>query len=157
MTHYRDFTGRPVGKPTRIGPGASAVIFNDQEQVLLEKRSDNSFWGLPGGAVDIGESVEEAVIREIFEETGLTVVVRRLVGVYSDPRHYAIASYPDGNVIQHVTLCFECDVRAGELKMSSESTDLGYFSTDGLPANTLPGHKVRIADALSRGPEAVIR
>ena len=69
---FVDSTGKPLlGGPTSIRPGACAIIFDDSGKVLLERRSDNGFWGLPGGAVEVGESVEQAVKREVMEETGI--------------------------------------------------------------------------------------
>ena len=153
-----DNVGRPIpGAPNLIRVGASAVVFDGDGRVLLEKRSDNGWWGLPGGAVDVGESVEQAVVREVFEETGLTVTAARLVGIYSDPRRHAIASYPDGNVVHAVSVCFECEVRSGDLRLSDESMALRYFRPDELPDQTLPGHVGRIRDALEKRPEAFVR
>ena len=154
---YYDSTGKVVHKPMSIRQVTSAIIFDDSKKILLEKRSDNGHWGLPGGAVDIGESVEDAVIREVLEETGLKVRRIRLVGIYSDPKNYTIASYPDGNVVQGVVICFECEKESGDLQMSSESTDIGYFETDSLPDDTLEGHKRRIMDALESNSEPFIR
>jgi 8-oxo-dGTP pyrophosphatase MutT (NUDIX family) len=141
----------------KVQAGVSAVIFNARGEVLLEKRSDNGFWGLPGGAVDVGESVEQTTIREVWEETGLRVAVKRLVGVYSDPRRHGVSSYPDGNVVQFVALCFECVTESGELSISDESTDIGYFPPDDLPENTLPANRIRIGDALEQSVQAFIR
>ena len=85
-TKYRDNTGMPLaGMPSRLGVGANAIIFDDDGGILLEKRSDNGWWGLPGGHVEIGESAQDAVVREVLEETGLVVEIMRLVGVYSHP------------------------------------------------------------------------
>ena len=145
-----DFTGKPLTRmPDVIRPGTSAVIFNDLGEVLLERRSDNGFWGLPGGAVEIGESVEEAIIREVFEETGLRVTVERLIGIYSNPNHYTIASYPDGMLVQHVTTAFVCRRNGGELRISEESTDIGYFDVEAMPENTMLSHSIRVRDALA--------
>ena len=72
--------------PTRaigIRPAVSAIIFDRRGRLLLQQRSDGGQWGLPGGSVEIGESVREAVAREVREETGLTVAARRLVGLTS--------------------------------------------------------------------------
>ena len=76
----------------------SAVVTNDQGELLLQKRTDNELWGLPGGAMNIGESVGEAVIREVKEETTLDVEPTGVVGIYSDPGH--VIAYADGEVRQ---------------------------------------------------------
>ena len=138
-------------------PGACAVIFDGDGRVLLERRSDNGFWGLPGGAVEVGESVEQAIKREVMEETALQVEVNRLVGVYSDPRHYNISSYPDGNVVHWVTVVFECVRIGGEMAMSHESTDLRYFDVNELPENTLRSHALRVSDAMDPASGPFIR
>src|SRR5438034_11818350 len=85
-----------------IRPGVSAIILTG-EGLLLQRRSDNRLWGLPGGGVEPGESVTEAVVREVREETGLEVVPLRLIGVYSSPEHGQIVTYPDGYVIHYIT------------------------------------------------------
>lgn len=155
---YIDSTGKPLANaPDEVRPGACAVIFDDDGKVLLEHRSDNGFWGLPGGAVEVGESVEEAVKREVMEETALLVEVKRLVGVYSDPRRYSISSYPDGNVVHWVTVVFECVRIGGELQISHESTDIRYFGVDDLPESTLLSHALRISDALDPASGPFVR
>ena len=136
--------------PDEVRPGTGAVIFDDEGNVLLEKRADNGFWGLPGGGMNPGESVEEAAVREVLEETGLSVTVRRLVGIYSDPTRYSIVVYPGDHAVQHVTALFECVRKSGELRISNESTDLRYFNAQALPENTLPAH--RSARRRRRGP-----
>ena len=133
------------------------MISDDRGNILLEHRSDNGWGGLPGGEIEIGESASEAVLREVNEETGLIVTVRRLVGIYSDPAQYSITQYPDGNVIQHVTIAFECERQNGELRMSDESTGLEYFATDRLPKNTVHGHRIRIQDASENRTEPFIK
>jgi ADP-ribose pyrophosphatase YjhB (NUDIX family) len=75
-----------VTKARELRPGVAAVIPNGEGRILLQRRSDNGLWGLPGGSVEIGESVRDAILREVREETGLSVEVVRLIGVYSDPR-----------------------------------------------------------------------
>ena len=77
-------------------------MFNTRGEILLQKRADNGWWGLPSGYVDVGESVEQAALREIWEETGIRTRVKRLVGIYSDPQHNVIGTYPDGSLIQFV-------------------------------------------------------
>jgi ADP-ribose pyrophosphatase YjhB (NUDIX family) len=140
----------------QIRPGAAAVILTD-EGVLLQRRSDNGRWGLPGGGVEPGESVSAAVVREVFEETGLHVEPVRLIGVYSDPANHQIITYPDGNVIHYVSTVFECRIVGGTLTCGDESLELGFFDPESLPADVLPIARVRIVDALERRVEAFVR
>jgi ADP-ribose pyrophosphatase YjhB (NUDIX family) len=155
---FRDGTGKPLQKmPDEIRPSTNGFILNARGEVLLQRRSDNGFWGLPGGRVDIGESVEQGVIREVFEETGLRVRMKRLVGIYSDPNLYSIMSYPNGWVTHYVTLVFECQRQSGRLRISDESTDIGHFPPDALPEDTLLSHSLRIKDALANQAKPFIR
>jgi 8-oxo-dGTP pyrophosphatase MutT (NUDIX family) len=139
-----------------IRPGVSAIILT-AEGLLLQRRSDNGLWGLPGGSVEPGESVTQAVVREVREETGLEVVPLRLIGVYSAPEHGQIVTYPDGNVIHYISSSFECRVVAGALALNHESLELGWFDPERLPAEMVPMHRVRIVDALARREEAFVR
>ena len=139
-----------------IRPGVSAVIFDRRGRLLLQQRSDGGQWGLPGGAVEIGESVADAIVREVKEETGLTVRPRRIIGVYSDPA-FQIVKYPDGNVWHYVSVCFECTRLSGELTTCDETLALDYVRIDRLPSTLLPNHRIRIRDARARRTAAVIR
>jgi len=139
-----------------VRPSVSAVIFDRHGRLLLQQRSDGAQWGLPGGSVEIGESLAAAVVREVLEETGLTVRVRRLVGVYSEPERQVIR-YPDGTVWHYVNACFECARREGDLRTSAETLDLRYFPLRRLPATLLPNHRIRIRDARRRRIAAFIR
>ena len=139
-----------------IRPSVSAVIFDRRGRLLLQQRSDGGQWGLPGGSVEIGEAVAAAVIREVKEETGLDVTVKRLVGVYSNPA-LQVVRYPDGNVWHYVNVCFECAARGGELTTCDETLDLRYFVAGRLPATLLPNHRIRIRDARARRAAAFVR
>jgi len=140
----------------QIRPGVAAVIFAD-DRVLLQRRDDTGRWGLPGGAVEPGESVRQALLREVREETGLEVEPVRLIGVYSDPVHHQIVSYPDGNVIHYVSSVFECAVRAGTLACGTESLELGWFDPEALPEDMMLISTIRIRDALARQVGAFVR
>ena len=122
----------------------SALIF-DEEKVLLALRRDIDWWNLPGGGMEIGETVEEAVQREVFEETGLVVEVGQFVGIYSKPQK------------QEVVLTFRCLVVGGTLTETEESRECRYFSCQDLPPNTLPKHRQRVNDALLNQERAVVR
>jgi ADP-ribose pyrophosphatase YjhB (NUDIX family) len=147
---------RDATKARELRPGVAAVIRNGEGRILLQRRSDNGLWGLPGGSVEIGESVRDAILREVREETGLTVEIVRLIGVYSDPR-IQIVRYPDGNVVHYVSTLFACRIVAGELQTGDETLDLRFFDPTDLPDDLVPMHRIRVQDALANRPAAFIR
>ncbi len=147
---------RDVTRALAVRCSASAVIFDRRGRLLLQQRADGGQWGLPGGSVEVGESVTDAVVREVREETGLDVMPRRLVGIYSEPALQVIR-YPDGNTWHYVTVCFECTVRGGELTTCDETLDLRYFELSRLPRTLLPHHRIRIRDARARRATAFVR
>lgn len=147
---------RDSTKAQAIRPSVSAVIWDADGRLLCQQRSDGGHWGIPGGSIEIGETVSQAVVREILEETGLTVTPGRLVGVYSDPA-FQILRYPDGRVWHYVNLCFECRIVSGTLTRNHESLALGFFDPKALPEPFLSLHRVRVGDALARAPAPVIR
>lgn len=116
-------------------PGVSAVVPHDGA-VLLHRRRDNDLWALPGGVMEIGESVVQAVTREVREETGFEVAPVRLIGIYSDPKH--VFAYDDGEVRQEFSICFECEIRDGELRGSDESHEVAFVPLGDL--DRLPMH-----------------
>ena len=135
--------------PDSIRPSVCAVIINDNNEILLEQRSDNQLWGLPGGGVEIGESVTQALHREVIEETGLKIKIIDLIGIYSDPENYSIMSYPDGGLVQYVSITFKCKPISKNIKISKESIDLKFFDIAKLPVNLMTGHKSRINDSIT--------
>ena len=121
--------GERIGKLGKLSPSCCAIIFDPtRERVLLTRRSDNGRWCLPSGAMGPGESAVEACAREVLEETGLVVRVGRLIGVYTTP--HIIIEYADGNRIQPVALCFEGTPIGGDLCISNETIEFGYFSLE---------------------------
>jgi 8-oxo-dGTP pyrophosphatase MutT (NUDIX family) len=153
-----DSTGAPLQRmPDAVRAGTNAAIFNELGQLAMQKRSDNGFWCMPGGNMDAGESIEDCAVREVFEETGLVVKVKRLIGIYSDPKAYTIMSYPDGSLIQYVIVLFECEFVSGELCVSEEGTEVAWVDPNALPENTLLSHRIRIKDALASGGAPFVR
>jgi ADP-ribose pyrophosphatase YjhB (NUDIX family) len=148
--------GERLGRQGKLRLGCSAAIFDGQGRILLTRRADNGQWCMPGGAVESGESVAEACEREVYEETGLNVRVKRLVGVYSHPDQLVI--YPDGNKAHIVALHFEAEILGGKLGLSNETTDFGYFTLEEIQGMELLGrHKERIIDTLEKRVDALIK
>lgn len=149
--------GKRVAKEGKVRLGCSAVIFDEnREKVLLTERADNKQWCLPSGGVDPGETVEETCIREVYEETGLNVRVTKLLGVYSDPNR--MVEYPDGNKAHVIAMSFEAEIIGGELGVSDETTDFGYFTLKEMDKlDMLLNHKERIVDALENSPMPFIK
>lgn len=148
--------GERIARQGKLRIGCSAAIFDSQRRILLTKRTDNGQWCLPGGGMEAGESAAEACEREVWEETGLSVRVKRLVGVYSHPDQLAV--YPDGNKAHIVVLHFEAEVIGGELGLSNETTDFGYFTLEEVEKLDMLGrHKERILDTLANQTAAFVR
>jgi len=148
--------GERLGRQGQLRLGCSAVIFDGQKRILLTRRADNGLWCLPGGMMESGESVAEACEREVWEETGLQVRAKRLVGVYSDPDRLVI--YPDGNRAFFVVLNFEAEVIGGSLGLSNETTEAGYFTLEEMGKMQMHArHNERVEDALAARPEAIIK
>src|SRR5512134_1633061 len=122
------FYGPRLAKEGKLRVGCSTALFDEYRRILLTRRADNGQWCLPGGGMESGESAAEACEREVFEETGLRVRVKRLVGVYSHPDQLVV--YPDGNKAHIVALHFEAEVVSGAPGLSDETTDFGYFTLE---------------------------
>jgi 8-oxo-dGTP pyrophosphatase MutT (NUDIX family) len=138
---YYDDPNAPVANS--IVPAVTAVVRNDDGQVLLIERTDNGLWALPGGAQDVGESIVDAVVREVLEETGVRVEVTGISGIYSDPKH--VIAYDDGEVRQEFSLCFHARPVRGALRPSSESRQVHWVEPGHLDSlNIHPSMRRRI-------------
>jgi len=131
----------------------NALVFNGGGEILLVKRADNGFWCVPGGHVDLGETLEKACVRELFEETGLRGEVVRLVGVYSDPGNSLHIA--QGMEWHTVRVSFLCRVTGGKITPSDETTEVRYFNVRQLPP-LVTDHGRRIEEAALNRPEAFI-
>lgn len=149
--------GDRIGKLGKISTGCSAVIFNEtKEKILLTRRTDNGQWCLPSGRIEPGESVAEACIREVLEETGLQIEIVKLIGIYSNPNQ--LIEYSDGNRIHLISLCFEVKKVSGELSISDETTEFGYFNVNEIKSlDLLSNHQERITDAFAKSSSVFIK
>ncbi len=149
--------GNRIARNAKRRAGASASIINEtRDKSLLTKRTDNGRWCLPSGAIDPGESVSEACVREVDEETGLKVEVVRLIGVYSDPN--LAVQYADGNLYQILAFSFEAKVIGGTLGLSNETTDAGYYSLAEIAKmDIIEIHQERIRDAFANKSQVIVK
>ena len=115
--------------------GAAAIIVNDKGQILLQSRTDNDRWGLPGGCQELGERFEETVIREVKEETNLDITEDNLelIGIIAGGTRRK--EYPNGDVVINNTALYCVKNYTGEVKWDSESKEMRFFDLDNLPEN----------------------
>jgi ADP-ribose pyrophosphatase YjhB (NUDIX family) len=114
IEHFNDPDAPPANS---LVPAASAVVVDPEGRILLHRRDDNALWTIPGGAMEVGESIGQTVVREVKEETGLDVEPESIV-----------VEYGDGEVRQQFSICFACKAVGGRLATSDESPEVGFFS-----------------------------
>ena len=120
------------GKPF-ILIGSTIVVLNDNNEMLFQLRSDTKEWGFPGGAMEIGESLEQTAERELFEETGLRATSFKFVDILSGKNLYF--KYPNGDEVYNVICVYLAEGTSGQLAINDgESLDLKYFSVNELPS-----------------------
>jgi len=143
--------------PDAVRPGVGAVVLNDEDQVLLVKRADREAWALPTGNIEKCESLEEAIIREVQEETGLTVTVEQVTGIYSNPADQLFI-YPSGETIQYITCCFRCSVIDGSVQANLDETiAVEFCDLGGLPGNMLEMQRAWISHAVRNRDAPVVK
>ena len=104
-------------------PSVNVVVENDVGQLLMIRRSDNDNWAVPGGAIDLGESMSQAGVRETFEETGITCEITGVVGIYTDPKHIILYT---GEARQEFSIVLTGRFLAGETRPSNESKEVHW-------------------------------
>ncbi len=139
-------------KPNSIRVAVSAIVQNSTGSLLLIRRTDNDKYAIPGGGQDVGETLTQAVIREVEEETGIHVEVTGLVGLYSNPNH--VIAYDNGEVRQEFSICFRAQPTGGELRTSSESKEVHWVKPNRLADLDIhPSIRLRIDHGLSNRAE----
>ena len=141
----------------QILPAVAAIIFNEAGEVLLQKRNDVNEWGIISGHVEFGESIEQAIVREIKEETNADAEVIKLIGVYSSPASQTY-HYKE-RTVQYVTSYFEAKLKNEVAPdfCNDETGALGYFPINNLPGNFAQINPAWLTDALTKQATAYIR
>jgi ADP-ribose pyrophosphatase YjhB (NUDIX family) len=132
-------------------PSVNVVVVNDAGDVLMIQRSDNGNWAVPGGAIDLGESMTQAAVRETREETGIECRVTGIVGIYTDPKHVVLYT-SNGEARQEFSILLTAVPVGGELATSDESTEVRWVPRDELAGFQLDrSMRMRIEHFLAGG------
>jgi ADP-ribose pyrophosphatase YjhB (NUDIX family) len=142
-------------KANSLVPSVTAIVTNANGAILLVHKTDNDLWALPGGGMDIGESIAQAVTREVKEETGLDVEVTGIVGIYTDPGH--VMAYDDGEVRQQCSVCFTTRLLGGTVTTSSETNEVRFVAPESLDTLRIhPSMRRRISHYMEHRPEPYV-
>jgi ADP-ribose pyrophosphatase YjhB (NUDIX family) len=149
MTNYYHELRKLVGPRPLILCGANAILVDRQRRILLHHRTDNDMWSLPGGAMELGERLEETAAREVHEEVGLVCHALELFGVYSGPElHYR---YPHGDEVYNVTVSYLCRKFSGAIAVDrAEGKRAAFFAVQDIPSEISPPVRPIIEDLRRR-------
>ena len=151
---YHDDPAAP--EPNSLVPAVSVVVVRDDGAILLIRRTDNENWALPGGAIELNESVGQAALRETREETGIESVITGLVGIYSDPRH-VIHYTSNDEVRREFSIVLTARPVAGQPTPSAESREVRWVHPPDVAGYTMDrSMRKRIDDYLRHTRTPVI-
>jgi 8-oxo-dGTP pyrophosphatase MutT (NUDIX family) len=149
MANYIMDMRKYVGHAPILMCCAAVIILRNKNEILLQLRSDNNLWGLTGGSIELGETLEEAGRREVFEETGLAIGKMEPFNVYSGKDFHYI--YPNGDEVYIIDNIFVSDDYKGELKPdTAESKELKFFNINELPDKLHPTSKLVLDDFIKK-------
>jgi len=157
MTRRIDYFDDPEA-PTAssLVPSVNVVVVNRAQEILMIRRSDNDNWAVPGGAVDLGESVAQAAIRETREESGIECEITGLVGIYSDPRHVILYT-SNGEARQEFSIALTARAVSGVPTPSEESTEVRWVPAHDVLSLTMDrSMRIRVKDYLRGHSSPVI-
>ncbi|NEO33136.1 MAG: NUDIX domain-containing protein [Symploca sp. SIO3C6] len=148
MGDYIKWIRSKVGNEAIFLNYSAACILNNEGKIILQKRGDfKGSWGFPGGALELGESAEEALLREVKEETGLRVKIENLIGVYTK----YFLEYPNGDKTQIITFFFLCTILNGELYIDNQETlDLVFVEPTKAPKLFNQQHQDALNDFINQ-------
>jgi ADP-ribose pyrophosphatase YjhB (NUDIX family) len=152
-----DYYDDPHGpEANSLVPSVNVVVVNDAGEILMIRRSDNDNWAVPGGAIDLGESVSQAAVRETHEESGIECEITGIVGIYSDPKHVILYT-SNGEVRQEFSIVLTARPLSGQPTPSNETSEVRW-----VPASTVPEYtmdrsmRIRVNDYLAGKESPVV-
>jgi 8-oxo-dGTP pyrophosphatase MutT (NUDIX family)/predicted RNase H-like HicB family nuclease len=151
---YYDDPGAP--KASSLVPSVNVIVTNDADDILMIRRTDNGNWAVPGGAIDLGESVAQAAVRETLEETGIECAITGITGIYSDPRHVILYT-SNGEARQEFSIVLTARPLVCQPTPSGESSEVRWVPGSEVPGYTMDrSMRIRINDFLSRSNSPVV-
>ena len=151
---YYDDPNAP--KANSLVPSVNVVVVNDAGEILMIRRTDNDNWAVPGGAIDLGESVAQAAIRETIEESGIECELTGIIGIYSDPKHVLLYT-SNGEVRQEFSIVLTARPLSGQPTPSSETSEVRWVPVSEVREYTMDrSMRIRINDYLAHGESPVI-
>lgn len=136
MTDYIQNLRRIAGTQPLMQCGATVVVFDSEERVLMLRRNDNKRWCFPGGSIELGEYVEETAQREVLEEAGIHVGNLRLLNVFSGEELYY--KYPNGDEVYNVDVVYYTNEYNGDITINEESSEYTFFAVADIPNDVSP-------------------
>ena len=151
---YYDDPNAP--KANSLVPSVNVVVTNDAGEILMIRRTDNDNWAVPGGAIDLGESVAQAAVRETREESGIDCAITGVVGIYSDPKHVILYT-SNGEARQEFSIVLTARSLSGQPTPSSESSEVRWVPVSEVRDYTMDrSMRIRINDYLTHKESPVI-
>jgi ADP-ribose pyrophosphatase YjhB (NUDIX family) len=151
---YYDDPSAP--KANSLVPSVNVVVVNDAGEILMIRRTDNDNWAVPGGAIDLGESVAQAAVRETREESGIECEITGIVGIYSDPKHVLLYT-SNGEVRQEFSIVLTAQPLSGQPTPSSESSEVRWVPVSEVLDYTMDrSMRIRVNDYLDHKESPVI-
>jgi ADP-ribose pyrophosphatase YjhB (NUDIX family) len=137
-------------------PSVNVVVTNDADEILMIRRTDNDNWAVPGGAIDLGESVAQAAVRETREESGIECEITGIVGIYSDPKHVLLYT-SNGEVRQEFSIVLTGRPLSGQPTPSSESSEVRWVPVSEVLDYTMDrSMRIRINDYLAHNESPIV-
>ncbi len=151
---YYDDPNAP--KANSLVPSVNVVVTNDADEILMIRRTDNDNWAVPGGAIDLGESVAQAAVRETREESGIECEITGIVGIYSDPKHVLLYT-STGEVRQEFSIVLTARPLSGQPTPSSESSEVRWVPVSEVREYTMDrSMRIRLNDYLAHNESPVV-
>ena len=146
MTRVDYYNDPNAPKANSIAVAVSAFIQDDDGRILMIRRTDNDLYSIPGGQLELGETLAQAAVREVREETGIECEVTGVIGLYSNPHH--VIAYDDGEIRQEFSICFRANPSGGELRISNESKEVCWVAGRDLESLSIhPSIRLRLRHA----------